>query len=224
MRILVVEDEKTLNRLISSKLKNEGFLVDSCFDGKAALSYFEGASYDAVILDIMLPEMNGLEVLQWIRQQNNLTPVLLLTARDSIDDRVNGLNHGADDYLIKPFVFAELVARIRALIRRNNNQTNNVVIVANLKVDSEKRTVHRDKQLILLSSKEFAILEYLIINEGIVLSRDTINQHVWNYDYEGASNIVDVYIRYLRKKIDDNFTPKLIHTIRGVGYVLRVEE
>lgn len=223
MRVLVVEDEKTLNQLIVKKLKLEHYSVDACFDGNDALDYIACAEYDAVILDIMLPGISGLEFLKRIRSQNNKTPVLLLTARDSIEDRVAGLDAGADDYLVKPFAFDELLARIRVMIRRNSNHVSNIFTVADLIVDCDARTVKRGNVEITLSGKEFSILEYLIRNRGIVLSREKISHHIWNYDYEGGSNVVDVYIRYLRVKIDNGFEPKLIHTVRGAGYVLREE-
>jgi len=223
MRILVVEDEITLNKLITQRLKDESYSVDSCFDGQEALGYFSCAEYDVVVLDILLPKLNGLEFLSQIRAKNDKTPVILLTAMDAIEDRVNGLNAGADDYLVKPFAFDELIARIRVLTRRNSNQLTSILKIADLVMDTNAHTVHRNEKLINLSSKEFSILEYLLTNQGIVISRDKINQHMWDYDYDGGSNIVDVYIRYLRKKIDDNYPIKLIHTVRGVGYVLRVE-
>ena len=223
MRILVVEDEITLNKLITQRLKDESYSVDSCFDGQEALDYFSCAEYDVVLLDILLPKLNGLELLSQIRAKNDKTPVILLTAMDAIEDRVNGLNAGADDYLVKPFAFDELIARIRVLTRRNSNQLTSILKIADLVMDTNAHTVHRNEKLINLSSKEFSILEYLLTNQGIVISRDKINQHMWDYDYDGGSNIVDVYIRYLRKKIDDNYPIKLIHTVRGVGYVLRVE-
>ena len=223
MRLLVVEDEKKLNELITKKLKKEYYGVDSCFDGEEAIRYVEGTEYDAVILDIMLPKLDGFEVIKRIRAKKNKVPILLLTARDNIDDKVKGLDYGADDYLVKPFIFEELMARIRVLLRRNSGNADNVVTIANLKVDLDAKTVFRDDLLIKLSGREYSILEYLIRNKGKILSRERIEDHIWNYDYEGGTNVIDVYIRYLRKKIDDNYTPKLIHTIRGLGYVLRVD-
>ncbi len=221
MRILVVEDEENLNDIIVRKLKIEKYAVDSCFDGSMAMDYIKNAEYDAIVLDIMIPGISGLEVLRRIRSKNNKTPVILLTARTSIEDRVLGLDCGADDYLTKPFAFDELLARIRVVTRRAVNSSSNIFRLANLVVDCEKRTVFRDDIEISLSSKEFSILEYMIKNKEIVLSREKICVHIWNYDYEGESNMVDVYIRYLRKKIDEKFEPKLIHTIRGAGYVLK---
>lgn len=209
MRILVVEDEKNLNDIIVKKLKNEKYGVDSCFDGKDAIDYILATEYDVIILDIMLPKLNGFEVLKSIRNKNIKTPVLMLTAKDGIEDKVQGLDLGADDYLIKPFSFDELLARIRVLLRRNstNNNANNIYKIANLTVDIDSRSVFRDDKSIKLSTREFTILEYLIRNKGKVLSRDSIEQHIWDYEYEGGTNVVDVYIRYLRKKIDDGYSP-----------------
>ena len=223
MRLLVVEDEKKLNDLITKKLEKEYYGVDSCFDGEEAIRYVEGTEYDAIILDIMLPKLDGFEVIKRIRAKKNKVPILLLTARDNIDDKVKGLDYGADDYLVKPFIFEELMARIRVLLRRNSGNADNVITVANLKVDLDAKTVFRDGVLIKLSGREYSILEYLIRNKGKILPRERIEDHIWNYDYEGGTNVIDVYIRYLRKKIDDSYTPKLIHTIRGLGYVLRVD-
>ena len=223
MRLLVVEDEKKLNELITKKLKKEYYGVDSCFDGEEAIRYVEGTEYDAIILDIMLPKLDGFEVIKRIRAKKNKVPILLLTARDNIDDKVKGLDYGADDYLVKPFIFEELMARIRVLLRRNSGNADNIITIANLKVDLDAKTVFRDDVLIKLSGREYSILEYLIRNKGKILPRERIEDHIWNYEYEGGTNVIDVYIRYLRKKIDDGYTPKLIHTVRGLGYVLRVD-
>lgn len=223
MRILVVEDEKDLNEIITKRLQKEKYTVDSCYNGRDALDYLVAADYDVVLLDVMLPEMNGLEVVRKMREQQDLTKVLLLTAKDSIEDRVKGLDCGADDYLIKPFAFEELLARIRVMTRRMTNSATNLYQVANLSVDTEKHLVKRGEEVISLSSKEFSLLEYMIRNQGVVLSRAKIEQSLWNFDYEGGSNVIDVYIRYLRKKIDQGYEPKLIHTVRGAGYVLREE-
>lgn len=221
MRILVAEDEKNLNDIIVKELKQNHYSVDACYDGLSALDYIQCTEYDAIILDIMMPGKNGIDVVKQVRKEKNRVPVLFLTARDSIEDRVAGLDAGADDYLVKPFALDELLARIRVMLRRKSGHVNNCFIVANLKVDCDTMKVFRDETEIVLSSKEFAVLEYMIRNKGIVLTREKIEHHIWNYDYEGGSNVVNVYIRYLRKKIDDNFEPKLIHTIRGKGYVLR---
>lgn len=224
MRILVVEDEPNLNGVIAKKLKTENYAVDSCFDGIAAEEYLAATDYDIVVLDIMLPGKNGLSVLADMRGKGDKTPVLLLTAKDGIEDRIRGLDAGADDYLVKPFAFGEMMARLRALTRRPVGHINNVYELADLVVDTDARTTTRDGKSISLSSKEFAVLENLIRNKGIVLSREKIEQNAWDFSFEGGSNVVDVYIRYLRKKIDDDFPVKLIHTVRGSGYVLKVEE
>lgn len=223
MRILVVEDERDMNRILVRKLTVEGYGVDACFDGEDAIAHIEMAEYDAVILDIMIPKIDGLEVLRRIRRAGNTTPVLFLTARDTISDRVAGLDLGANDYLVKPFSLEELMARIRVLTRKSSGNATNVFTALDLVVDVNRHTVQRGGREIELAAKEFAVLEYMIRNKNIVLSREKIESHIWNYDYEGGSNVVDVYIRYLRKKLDDGFEPKLIHTIRGSGYVLRDE-
>ena len=222
MRLLIAEDEKALNNVIAKRLTAEGYSVDSCYDGEEALSFLEMGEYDAVILDIMMPILDGLSVLKTMRSEKNSTPVLLLTAKDSIDDRVTGLDAGAQDYLIKPFAFEELLARIRAMTRKAAGNTTNIFEFEDLVLDINSHTVTRGGKNITLSAKEFDILEYMIRNKGIVLSREKIENHVWNFDYCGGTNVVDVYIRYLRKKIDDDFDVKLIETVRGKGYVLRV--
>ena len=199
MRLLVVEDEKKLNELITKKLEKEYYGVDSCFDGEEAVKYVEGTEYDAIILDIMLPKLDGFEVIKRIRAKKNKVPILLLTARDNIDDKVKGLDYGADDYLVKPFIFEELMARIRVLLRRNSGNADNIITIANLKVDLDAKTVFRDDVLIKLSGREYSILEYLIRNKGKILPRERIEDHIWNYEYEGGTNVIDVYIRYLRK-------------------------
>ncbi|MBR0276961.1 MAG: response regulator transcription factor [Clostridia bacterium] len=223
MRILVAEDEKNLNRVIKKRLESEGYSVDSCYDGEEAVYYIESGEFDAIILDIMMPKKNGLEVLKIIRGKGNKTPVLFLTAMDSIDDRVKGLDAGAEDYLVKPFAFEELIARIRVLVRKNAGESTNIFKVGDLTVNIASHEVYRGEEKINLSAKEFDILEYLIRNKGIVLSRNKIENHVWNFDYSGGTNVIDVYIRYLRKKIDDPYENKLIHTIRGTGYILKEE-
>ncbi|MDA1632684.1 response regulator transcription factor [Bacillus cereus] len=223
MRVLIVEDEQDLQNILVKRLNTEHYSVDACGNGEDALNYINMATYDLIVLDIMIPGIDGLQVLQRLRADNNTTPVLLLTAKDTIDDRVTGLDLGADDYLVKPFAFDELLARMRVLMRRKSGNTSNVFEIVDLVVDCNMHKVTRGDQVITLSSKEFAILEYMIRNKEVVLTRDKIEQHAWNYDYEGGSNIIDVYIRYLRKKIDSQFETKLIHTVRGTGYVLRVE-
>lgn len=221
MRLLLAEDEKNLNNVITKTLIKNHYTIDSCFDGEEALDFLLMTEYDAVILDIMMPRLSGLEVLKQLRASGSRVPVLLLTAKDSVSDRVAGLDAGADDYLVKPFAFDELLARLRVMLRRESGRQDHCYRIANLTVDCDARTAYRDNIAIALSSKEFSILEYMACNQGIVLTRDKIEQHIWNYDYEGGSNVVDVYIRYLRKKIDDGYSPKLIHTIRGTGYVLK---
>lgn len=223
MRVLVVEDQPEMNALLVKQLNDAHYSVDGCLNGNDALDYLAGGAYDAVVLDVMLPGVDGLEVLRRRRAAGDKTPVLLLTARDGVADRVRGLDSGADDYLVKPFALAELLARLRVLIRRRSDQVSDVIAVGDLRVDCAARTAARDGQNIALSAREFAVLEYLARNAGVVLSRERISQGVWNYDYEGGSNVVDVYIRYLRKKIDEGRDRRLIHTVRGVGYVLREE-
>lgn len=227
MRILVIEDEKNLNDIIVKRLILEKYGVDTCFNGNDALEYIFSTEYDVIVSDIMLPGIDGFEILNRIREKGIKTPVLLLTALDGIEDRVKGLDYGADDYLVKPFAFDELMARIRVLLRRNstngNSNASNIFSIANLTVNCNSHDVFRDDVPIKLSTREFTILEYMIRNKERVLSREQIEQHIWNYDYEGGTNVIDVYIRYLRKKIDKDFEPKLIHTVRGIGYVLKVE-
>ena len=226
MRILVVEDEKKINDVIVKTLKKEKYGVDSCFDGEEALDYIFSVEYDIILLDIMLPKKDGFEVLKSMRKKGIKTPVLFLTARDQIEDRVRGLDLGADDYLVKPFAFEELLARIRVVLRKNSDSgedSGNVLKIANLTVDCNKHEVFRDDVSIKLSAKEFSILEYMMRNKGRVVSKEKIEEHVWDFDYEGGSNIVEVYIKFLRKKVDNDFSPKLIHTIRRDGYILKVE-
>ena len=223
MRLLVAEDQKDLNEIITKTLTKNHYTVDSCYDGQEALDYLDMAEYDGAILDIMMPRISGLDVVKTLRASGSRLPILLLTARDSIQDRVLGLDSGADDYLIKPFAFEELLARIRAMLGKKKGRAQNRCQIANLTVDFDSRTVMRGHVPITLSSKEFSILEYLVNNQGIVLSRERIEQHIWNYDYEGGSNVVDVYIRYLRAKIDEAFGKKYILTIRGVGYYVKEE-
>lgn len=224
MRLLVAEDEKSLNRVITKRLESEGYSVDSCFNGEDALDYMYVGEFDAVIMDIMMPKLDGIEAVKRMRARGDSTPVIFLTAKDSISDRVAGLDAGAEDYLTKPFAFEELLARIRVMTRKKSGNTTNVYTVADLVLDISSRTVQRDGTQITLSAKEYDILEYLILNKGKIISREKIENHVWNFDYSGGTNIVDVYIRYLRKKLDDGFDEKLIHTVRGMGYVLKISE
>ena len=221
MRILVVEDEKRLNRIISEALEGEGYSVDSCFNGLDALDYAAGADYDVIILDIMMPKMDGLEVVRRLRSGGNSTPVLFLTARDSVADRVTGLESGGDYYLVKPFDFQELMAVVRVMTRKYTGNRSNVYTIADLTLDATARTVTRAGKSIELTAKEFALLEYMMRNKGVVLSREMIENNLWNYDYEGGTNVVDVYVGYLRKKMDTGFDKKLIHTVWGTGWVLK---
>lgn len=223
MRILVVEDERDLNQILVKKLTVEGYGVDACFDGEEALSYIEMTDYDVIVLDIMMPKVDGFSVLRQMREAGNSTPVLFLTARDAVDDRVAGLDLGANDYLVKPFSLKELMARMRVLTREKDGNSTGVYTAGDLMLDVNRHVVQRGGKDIDLSAKEFAILEYLIRNKNIVLSREKIEEHIWSYDREGGSNVIDVYIRYLRKKLDDDFERKLIDTVRGSGYVLRDE-
>lgn len=224
MRILIAEDQKDLNRILVKKLTAEGYSVDNCFDGEEALDFLAMAQYDGVILDIMMPKMDGLDVVKHMRASGDPTPVLFLTARDSVEDKVKGLDLGANDYLVKPFSFDELMARVRAMTRKTASTNSPVYEAADLRLDTSGHSVTRSGKNIKLSAKEFALLEYLLRNKGQVLSREKIENSLWNFDYEGGTNAVDVYIRYLRKKIDEDFSPRLIHTVRGVGYVLKEEE
>ena len=221
MRLLVAEDEKTLNKTLTERLTKSGYSVDNCFDGEDALYYIENTEYDGIILDIMMPKMNGHDVLRKMRAKKIMTPVLMLTAKDSDEDIINGLDTGANDYLTKPFSFNVLLARIRAMCRVKDNVADNTVTIADLAIDTAKRTVTRSGNVIDLSSKEYSILEYLIRNKGIIISKEKIEEHIWNYEYEGGSDIVKVYIHHLRKKIDEGYDNKLLHTIKNVGYVIR---
>lgn len=223
MRVLIAEDQKDLNKVLTKKLTAEGYSVDSCFDGEEALDFLNMAQYDGVILDIMMPRLDGLSVVKHMRASGDATPVLFLTARDSVEDKVRGLDLGANDYLVKPFSFEELMARVRALTRKSTAENSPVYEICDLRLDTGSHSVTRSDKKIKLSAKEFALLEYLLRNKGQVLSREKIENNLWNFDYEGGTNAVDVYIRYLRKKIDEDFSPRLIHTVRGVGYVLKDE-
>lgn len=220
MRILLAEDEADLNKIITRKLTSDGYCVDSCYNGSEAIDFLETADYDVVILDIMMPEVDGFGVLHHMRNTGNSVPVLFLTAKDSIADRVKGLDSGADDYLTKPFSFEELAARIRVMTRKRFDIAANMLEVGDLTLDTVSHTVKRGEKEITLSTKEYNLLEYLMLNRGIVLSREKIEDHIWNFEYEGGTNVVDVYISYLRKKIDGNCQDKLIHTVRGYGYMI----
>lgn len=220
MRILLAEDEPDLNEVLRQKLTAEGYSVDSFLNGQDALEVLSYTDYDAAVLDIMMPGADGYAVLRSLRESGKNTPVLFLTARDTVADRIKGLDSGANDYLVKPFSLEELCARLRVLTRGSQTATS-VIWVGDLSLDRSTRRVERGGKEILLSAKEFALLEYLMVNKGRVLSREKIENHVWNFDYEGGTNLVDVYISYLRKKIDGNRPQKLLRTVRGAGYTLR---
>ncbi|HXE18156.1 MAG TPA: response regulator transcription factor [Castellaniella sp.] len=223
MRILVAEDHAPLARSIANGLREEGFAVDLTGDGEEALQLARHNPYDCVVLDVMLPGRDGWSVLQHLRRAGIKSPVLMLTARDAVEDRVKGLNLGADDYLVKPFAWEELVARVRALVRRGHDQKSPLLRVADLEIDTAGKQVHRAGKLIPLSAKEYALLEYLAHREGQVVSRAEIWDHLYDQADEASSNVVDVYIGYLRNKVDREFEVKLIHTRRGLGYVLSAE-
>ena len=222
MRMLIAEDDRLTADTLAKRLKEEHYAVDVCYNGADALDYLLSTEYDVAVLDIMMPGKDGIQVLRSLREAGRHTPVLLLTARDAVSDRVSGLNAGADDYLVKPFAYEELSARLRVLTRRTR-QTSNRFSAGDLVVDCDTRSVARGGREIALTSREFALLEYMIRNKGRVLSRSQITEHVWSYEYEGASNMIDVYIRNLRRKIDEGQAVKLIHTVRYAGYVLREE-
>lgn len=224
MRLLVVEDEKDLNRILVKELEAEGYLVDSCYDGESAFDYLCMAEYDGAILDIMVPKMDGFTVLKKVRRRGITTPILFLSAKSDINDIVTGLDLGADDYMVKPFEFKELLARIRMITRKKVNAHENLYSCGDLVVDCNNCSVKRKGKLIELSPKEYSVLLYLIRNQSIVVTREQIEANIWNFDRYSSSNLVDVYIRYLRKKIDDEFEFKMIQTIRGVGYVLKGED
>jgi len=223
MRLLVVEDEKKVADFVARGLRAEAFAVDVTYDGTSGWNMASNTNYDLIILDLMLPGMNGTEVLQRLRRQKSPAAVLVLTARDATADKVQNFEAGADDYLTKPFAFAELLVRVKALLRRPPVQHGHEVRVGDLELDGNTHQVRRAGQRIELTSKEYALLEYLAANAGRVLSRTMIVEHVWDESFEGLTNIVDVYVRHLRAKVDDPFPNKLIHTVRGVGYALNEE-
>jgi heavy metal response regulator len=223
MRILVIEDEKKVAGFIKKGLAEEGYAVDMAFNGSDGLLMALDGVHDLIILDINLPKMDGLSFLQEFRKNKGNIPVLLLTVRATIEDKVLGLDTGADDYLTKPFSFQELLARVRALLRRRVETGSPLIRLADLTLDPARRVVFRGNDKIDLSVKEFALLDYFMRNPGRVLTRTLIAEHVWDYDFDPMSNIIDVYVNYLRKKIDAGREPKLIHTVRGVGYVMKVE-
>lgn len=223
MKVLIVEDEEMLNNIIAKRLKVESMTVDQCYNGEDGLDYIATSSYDVILMDIMMPKLDGHAVVSQMREDGNKTPVLFLTAKDTLQDKVSGLNLGADDYLVKPFEFDELIARIYALARRNRNQATEDIIAGPLRINGKSRAVFLNDEPITLTAKEFDLLFYLASNQNIVVSRQQILDHVWEYDYESYSNLIDVYIKDLRKKIDIDEDRKLIQTVRGVGYVFRTE-
>ena len=220
MRVLIVEDNRSLNQSLRMSLEDDGYAVDTAFDGKDGEYLAKITSYDVIVLDIMLPGKNGLEVCRDLRHEGIRTPVLMLTARDTVDDRVTGLDSGADDYLVKPFALPELRARLRALLRRNAPDKSSVLMVGDLKLDPATHRAERGGQPLELTSKEYALLEYFMRNPNRLITREMAEEHVWDYDFEGASNVIDVYVRRLRRKIDDPFEIKLLETVRGAGYRL----
>lgn len=223
MRILVVEDEGKVARFIKKGLEEEGYVVDTAFSGEEGLSYGLGREYQVIVLDINLPGLDGISVLRRLRDRKVKVPVLLLTVRATIEDKVLGLDQGADDYLAKPFAFEELLARIRALARRSLETEPATLKVADLTLDPVTHSVRRGSEQIELTPKEYALLSFFMRNQGRVLSRTMIAEHVWGYDFDTETNVIDVYVNYLRKKIESTHTRKLIHTVRGIGYVMKVE-
>ncbi len=221
MRVLVVEDEKKTASFIRKALQAEGFAVDVCGNGDDALAAATTTPFDALVLDIMLPGRDGLSVLSQLRERKNATPVLLLSARGEVNERVQGLNAGADDYLPKPFIIAELVARVRAHVRRSGENTSTVLRLADLALNTITHEAGRGEKKIELTVREYRLLEYLLRNAGRICGRMSIIEKVWDYDFDPGTNLVDVYVRRLREKIDDGFEPKLLHTVRGIGYVLK---
>lgn len=222
MRILVVEDDKKIASFVVNGLRQSGFAVDHCEDGEEALAMARATSYDAAVIDIMLPKLDGLTLVQLLRRDSIRTPVIILSAKASVDDRVRGLEAGGDDYLTKPFAFSELLARIQALIRRASHVTEpTALVVGDLSLDLLTREVHRAGQRIELQSREFSLLEYLMRHAGRVVTKTMILEHVWDYSFDPQTNVVDVLVHRLRSKVDKDFPRKLIHTIRGVGYVLK---
>ena len=221
MKILVVEDERDLNRIITKHLKKNNYSVDSCFDGQEALDFISYSEYDLIITDIMMPNVDGYEFIDKLRANKNNTPVIMLTAKDTLEDKIVGLDSGADDYIVKPFEFDELLARIRVLMRRNYGLATNIIQIEEVTLDLAKKQVTKSGEIIELTGKEYEVLEYLMKNKGSILSRDQILNHVWDYEYEGASNIVDVIIKNIRKKLDRGEGNTIIYTKRGLGYFVK---
>lgn len=224
MKLLIAEDEEDLNRIITMKLRGEGYEVDSCRDGEEALERLLYADYDAAVLDIMMPVLDGLETVRRLRRQGKATPVIFLTARDTVSHKIEGLDAGASDYVVKPFSFDELLARIRAVMRTAQGNSSDIYELDNLSLNTRSHIVTREGRQIALTGKEYRLLEYLLVNKNQILSRERILNHVWGYDFDGTANVVDVYVNYLRGKIEIPGQRKLIHTVRGIGYVMRTEE
>jgi len=223
VKILLIEDEVMLNNIIAKRLRLEQMMVDCCFDGEEALEYLSVSGYDAIVVDIMMPKLDGLGVVEYLRKTGNKVPVLFLTAKDSLQDKIAGLNIGGDDYLVKPFEFDELIARIYALVRRSRNQGNNELRVGPLRIDTQSRQIFCEEIEVPLTAKKFDLLYYLASNSNTVLTRQQIFDHIWEYDYESSSNLIDVYIKELRKSLDHLSEKRLIHTVRGVGYMFKCE-
>lgn len=221
MKVLVVEDEKKVASFIKRGLEEEGYTVELARDGEEGLKMIHDGSYNLILMDLMLPKMDGLQVIKEMREQDVRTPVLCLTAKDKVDDIVSGLDSGSDDYLTKPFAFIELLARVRALIRRGSSERGAELTFADLRIDPVTHKVWRGDTEIDLTSKEYALLEYMMQHPNETLTRSMIAEHVWDYTFDSFTNIIDVYVNYLRKKIDRDFEKKLIHTVRGIGYVLK---
>jgi two-component system, OmpR family, copper resistance phosphate regulon response regulator CusR len=222
MRLLVVEDDAALNHGLRASLTKEGYVVDTALNGEEGQALAEAGIYDAIILDILLPKRDGIDVCRALRRQRLRMPILLLTARDAVDDRVRGLDSGADDYLVKPFAFQELLARVRALVRRAMPESSAILTVADLTADPATHRVERGGRDISLTAKEFALLEYFLRHPNQILTRELLESHVWSYDFVSESNVVEVGVGRLRRKIDDPFDVRLLETVRGVGYRLRV--
>ena len=221
MRILIVEDEKKVAAFIKKGLEEETYAVDVAYDGEEGLHLGKEGQYDLIILDIMLPKIDGLEILSRLRDQGSDVPILLLTAKDAVDDRVTGLNKGADDYLTKPFAFSELLARVRVLLRRGKAEVKTILQISDLTLDLVSHKVNRGGAEIELTGKEYSLLEYFMRNQEKVLTRTMIAEHVWDYNFDTFTNVIDVYINHLRKKIDKGRQSKLLHTLRGVGYIMK---
>ena len=221
MRILLAEDQEKLNSVVAHKLAKEGYAVDSCYDGVEAWDYIESTEYDIVLLDIMMPGMSGLDVLKKMRDAGKHTPVIMMTALGQTDDKITGLDVGADDYLVKPVDLDEMIARIRSVVRRSGNKSSNIIQIQDLTVDIAAKSVSRCGDDIPLTAKEYNIFEYLVQNSGRIISKEQILDHIWNFDFEGDVSIIDVYMHHIRKKVDGKYENKLIRTVKGAGYVVK---